>query len=139
MSITIVSKNNEKTFNNLNVINIGTTQNCHFKLSLDYQILISLQKNENGKWYVVNSLKSNKILFKGQPVTNYLEIGNMCKLMIADSDEYVGIKINETVSSSNLKENTIEKKQTAQIVRRIDNKKTIKMIQEEDLTEQDIQ
>ena len=50
MRITITSKNQEKTFDDAdgNVINIGNSNRCHFKLDIGEPLLLSLQKNENG-------------------------------------------------------------------------------------------
>ena len=79
--------NNEKAFNDSNVINIGSMPNCHFKINPGFDLLISLQKLENGKWKIVNNLKSDKVLFRGQPIGASIEIGSLCKLMLADSDE----------------------------------------------------
>ena len=63
MKVTITSKDNEKVFNDSNVINIGTAPNCHYKLNLPFELIISLQKTDSGKWQVLNTTKSEKVLF----------------------------------------------------------------------------
>ena len=93
MKVTITSKNNEKVFNDSSIINIGSARNCQFKLDLGFELVVSLQKLDNGKWQIVNTSKTDKVLFRGQPIGQTLIIGSLCKLMIADSDEFISIKI----------------------------------------------
>ena len=78
MKVTITSKNNEKVFNEASVINIGTAPGCHFKLDLDFDLIISLQKTDGGKWQIVNNFKSDRVLFRGQPVGSAMPIGSLC-------------------------------------------------------------
>ena len=141
MKVTITSKNNEKVFNDSNVINIGTAPNCHFKLNLDFDLIISLQKLDNGKWQVVNNFKSNKVLFRGQPIGPSIEIGSLCKLMIADSDEYISIKITAAGTNPKVVPGSLElaNRKNAERIKRVENKKTITMIEDEELNEQDIE
>lgn len=93
MDVIITSKNNSKTFSDTNVINIGTAPNCNYKLDLPFDVVISLQKHENGKWRVINTSKSDKVLFKGQAIGFGIEITSMCKLMFSEADEFLSIKI----------------------------------------------
>ncbi|MCD7739884.1 MAG: hypothetical protein LUH11_00840 [Candidatus Gastranaerophilales bacterium] len=139
MNITITSKNKEKVFNdaNNNVINIGTAPNCNYKLDLNFDLIISLQKLPTGKWQVVNSFKSDKVLFRGQPIGPAIEIGSLCKLMIADTDEYISIKITSGNANPKIVPGSLElaNRKSAEKI----NKKTIAMIENEDLNEQDIE
>ena len=141
MKVTITSKNNEKVFNDSNVINIGTAPNCHFKLNLDFDLIISLQKLENGKWQIVNNFKSNKVLFRGQPIGPSIEIGSLCKLMIADTDEYISIKITAAGTNPKVVPGSLElaNRKNAERIKRAENKRTITMIGDEELNEQDIE
>ncbi len=118
MTIVISSSKNEKIFIDKDMINIGTNPNCDFQLDLDCDLLITVQyiKADN-KCIVMNTFHSDKIFFKGEPFGK-IEVGNICKLMTADSSEFISIRV--------LSEET----DTA--------KKTIKAIQEEDFTENDI-
>ncbi len=139
MKVTITSKNNEKVFNDTNVINIGTARNCNYKLDLDFDLIISLQKLESGKWQVINNFQSDRILFKGQPIGKAIEIGSLCKLMIADTDEFIGIKItvggtNPKVVSGSLE---LANRRNAEKLKR-ENQKTITMIEDEEINEDDI-
>ncbi len=141
MKVTITSKNNEKVFNDSNVINIGTAPNCHYKLDLGFDLIISLQKLETGKWQVVNNFRSDKVLFRGQPIGAAIEIGSLCKLMIADTDEYISIKITAAGTNPKVVPGSLElaNRRNAERIKRAENKKTITMIEDEELNEQDIE
>ncbi len=141
MKVTITSKNNEKAFSDSNVINIGSMPNCHFKINPGFDLLISLQKIDNGKWQIVNNLKSDKVLFRGQPIGSSIEIGSLCKLMFADSDEFISIKITAAGTNPKIVPGSLElaNRKNAERLKRAENKKTISMIEDEELNEQDIE
>ncbi len=141
MSVTITSKNNEKIFADSKVINIGTAPNCDYKVNLNFDLIISLQKLDTGKWQVVNNFKSDKVLFRGQPIGSAIEIGSLCKLMIADSDEFISIKITAGGANPKIIPGSLElaNRKSAEKIRRAESKKTITMIEDEELNEQDIE
>lgn len=143
MKVTITSQHNEKAFNDadINVINIGTAPNCHFKLNLGFDLIISLQKLPTGKWQVVNNFRSDKVLFRGQPIGQAIEIGSLCKLMIADSDEFISIKITAAGINPKVVPGSLElaNRRNAEKIKRAENRKTITMIEDEELNEQDIE
>lgn len=90
MAILITTLNGEKVFEK-DVINVGTNPNCDVILNLDYDIMLTLQY-ANGKCAVMNNFQSEKVLFKGQPIKR-VDVSNVCKLMFANSQEFVSIKI----------------------------------------------
>ncbi len=142
MRVVIASLNDEKTFDDLSVINIGTAPNCNYKLNLDFDLILSLQLQENGRWMVLNNFKSNKVLFRGQPIGSCIEIGSLCKLMIADSDEFISIKVTVAGTNPKIVPGSLElanKRNAEQIKRAETAKKTITMIEDEELNEQDIE
>ena len=141
MKVTITSKNNEKVFNEASVINIGTAPGCHFKLDLDFDLIISLQKTDGGKWQIVNNFKSDRVLFRGQPVGSVMPIGSLCKLMIADSDEFVSIKITAAGTNPKVVPGSLElaNRKNAERIKKAEHQKTITMIGDEELNEQDIE
>ncbi len=141
MKVTITSKTNEKVFDDKSVINIGTAPNCNFKLNLDFDLILSLQKLDNGKWQVVNNFKSDRVLFRGQPIGDTLEIGSLCKLMIDGADEYVSIKITSAGANPKIVAGSLElaNRKSAEKIGRAQNQKTITMIEDEELNEQDIE
>lgn len=115
MTIIISTQNGERVFEK-DVINVGTNQNCDVVLNLAYDIMLTLQI-ANGKCMVTNNFQSEKVLFKGQPIKR-VEVSNVCKLMFADSDEFVSIRLIAEAPQQPVK--------------------TIKSIGSEDLTEADI-
>ena len=140
MKVTITSKNNEKVFNDSSIINIGSARNCQFKLDLGFELVVSLQKLDNGKWQIVNTSKTDKVLFRGQPIGQTLIIGSLCKLMIADSDEFISIKITSGGVNPKVVPGSLElaNRKNAERIKRVENKRTLAMIEEEDLNEEDI-
>ena len=93
MTIVISSSKNEKIFIDKDMINIGTNPNCDFQLDLDFDLLITVQyvKAEN-KCIVMNTFHSDKIFFKGETFGK-IEVGNICKLLTADSSEFISIRV----------------------------------------------
>jgi len=116
MTIVVSSSKLEKVFDEKDVINIGTNPNCDFQLDLDFDVLLTLQydRDEN-KCVLMNTFHNERVLFKGKPIKK-VEIGNICKLMFADSEEFINIKILENTPV----------------------KKTVTTIAREDLTEEDM-
>ena len=141
MTVTISSKSGEKSFEDLNVINIGTAPKCNYRLdNIGFDLILSLQKKDDGKWQIVNSFKSDKVLFRGQPIGASVVIGSLCKLMIADSDEFISIKVTTAGTNPKIAPGSLElaNRKSAEKIRRAE-KKTITMIEDEELNEQDIE
>lgn len=96
MTIIVTSSKQEKVFDEKDVVNIGTIQNCDFKLDLDFDVLITLEyDSRENKHILMNTFHSERVLFKGKPFGK-IEIGNICKIMFAGSEEFISIKILET-------------------------------------------
>ena len=75
MIITLSSKNNEKTFTNNDIINVGSNPNCDFVVDMGSDFLLTLQcDNANKKITVLNSFNNQNILLKGKPLAQTLEI-----------------------------------------------------------------
>ena len=140
MRIVIASKNNEQTFDGASVINIGSAGGCQYKLNLGFELVISLQQQDNGKWQIINTSKSDKVLFRGQPLGPMIEIGSLCKLMIAGTDEFISIKITSAGTNPKVVSGSLElaNKRNAEKIKRAE-RKTITMIEDEELNEQDIE
>ena len=112
MIITISSKNNEKSFSKKELINIGSNNGCDFVADIGSDFILTLQCDlQNKKCVVLNNFNNQKILFKGQPMGQKIEFDNVCKLMSADNDEFISIKISEEVVQEQVYEqNAIEQK-----------------------------
>ena len=117
MAIIISTSQGEKTFNK-DVISVGTNPKCDVILKTNYELFLTLEyKAAENKCVIINTFKSDKVLFKGQPVKR-VEVKNVCKLMFGDSDEFLSVKVVEEAHETP--------------------KKTITSIGKEDLTEDDI-
>ncbi len=142
MKITIASKNNEKEFDSkTKVINIGTEVSCHYKFNPGFKLVLSLQQKEDGKWQIVNTSKSDRVLFKGQPIKNAIEMAYMCKLMFVDSDEFINIKMTAGGLTPKIVPGSLElaNRKSAEHMKKAEPQKTISMIEDEELNEQDIE
>ncbi len=118
MAIIISTSQGEKTFNK-DVISVGTNPKCDVILKTNYELFLTLEyKAAENKCVIINTFKSDKVLFKGQPVKR-VEVKNVCKLMFGDSDEFLSVKVIEEAHETQPK-------------------KTITSIGKEDLTEEDI-
>ena len=92
MAIIISTSQGERFFNK-DVITVGTNPNCDVVLNIGYDVLLTLEyKPTENKCSVINSFKSDKVLFKGQPIKR-VEVSNVCKLMFGESDEFLSIKV----------------------------------------------
>ena len=93
MAIVISSTQGEKVFRNKDVISIGTNPNCDVILNTGYDVLLTLEYNTaENKCVIINTFKSDKVLFKGQPIKK-VEVASVCKLMFANTDEFISVKL----------------------------------------------
>lgn len=117
MSVIITSSQITKEFQDKEVINIGTSDNCDFQLHLDFELFLTLEYNQAENVYtLVNTFANNKVLFKGQTFQK-LRIDKISKLILDGTDEYISIKLAQAPASS---------------------QRTISMIAEEDLTQEEM-
>lgn len=145
MGITIASKNQELKFEGKEVINIGSNSHCDVKLDVGFELLLTLNYNAKlNKCILVNTLKSDKVLFRGQPLPQKLLIEKVCKVMIPGSDEFISIRIDQVQnvqSVSQAQKVSVGESLGANSTNALHSsspQKTMKMIQEEDFTESDI-
>lgn len=94
MTFTIITKHGEKTFADKELVNISSKEgaDCRINFGFDYMLTVEFNKS-TGKYSLLNPFNCQNFLFKGQPLPQRLEIDKMCKLMVKDSDEFIGIKI----------------------------------------------
>ena len=100
MTLTISSSKQEKKFETKDFITIGTNPQCDFHIELDEDCMLTVHFDKTGtKCVVTNNFANNKILFKGQPLTERLVFDNVCKLLIANSDEFISMKLTADLQS----------------------------------------
>ena len=92
MSVTIATKNGEQLFNK-NVVTVGTQPNCDVVVNSPVQFVLSIELNPAGGCLVTNLSQSPQILFRGQPMGAQIPVQKACKLMVAGTDDFVGIKL----------------------------------------------
>ena len=93
MDIMITSKNNEKFYEDKNVVTIGTSPACNFRLDLDFEVLLSIQYDFSIRNYVIlNTFSNKKVLFCNRPLKR-LELGCINKICFENSDEFLKIRV----------------------------------------------
>ena len=114
MAFTIISKNNEKTFTDKELVNICSKDGFDFKLDVPFDCMLTVQYDPRAnKCVLLNQFANSNFLFKGKPIPARLEIEKVCKLMVDGSDDFLMIKIignslNTTLAEENLTETDIK-------------------------------
>lgn len=64
MSIVILSSSQEKSFDDKDLINIGSNPNCDFVVNVGYDVLLTVQIDKiTGKCFVINNFHNEKNSF----------------------------------------------------------------------------
>lgn len=114
MTFTIITKQGERTFADKELVNISSKSGADYSIDFGFDYMLTVEYNKTtGKYSILNPFNCTKFLFKGQPLPQRLEIDKMCKLMVKDSDEFIGIKVlagvgNTKISHENLSEQDIK-------------------------------
>lgn len=95
MPVIIATKNGEKSFQDKNVITVGSQANCDVVVNVSVNFVLSVEVTNSGL-KVVNAFSTPQIRFRGQSMGESLTVERACKLMIAGTDEFVGIKLQQT-------------------------------------------
>ena len=95
MPVIIATKNGEKSFQDKNVITVGSQANCDVVVNVPVNFVLSVEVTDSGL-KVVNAFSTPQIRFRGQSMGESLTVERACKLMIAGTDEFVGIKLQQT-------------------------------------------
>ena len=93
MSFTIITKNSKQTVENKNKIVISSQTGGDCLINSNFDIILTVEFIESGKFAVYNNSPNDRLLFKGQPLPQKLEIEKMCKIMVKDSDDFITIKL----------------------------------------------
>lgn len=113
MAFTVITKNGEKTYTDKQLINISSKPGYDILVNTGFPFMLTLQYDAKAnRCLLINQFNNKRFLFKGQPIPASLEIDNICKIMVADSDEFITIKITgipqvppekETMTSADVK------------------------------------
>ena len=97
MGFTVISKNKEQSFNDKKVIYIGSKPNCDFQMDVGFEFVLGVAYDEKTNiCKLVNKYKYPQFLFKGEKLPEVMKIDKICKIMVADSDNFITIKTGET-------------------------------------------
>ncbi len=95
MAFTIVTKNSEKTFNDKELVNISSKEGYDYLADFGFNYMLTVKYDEKtNKCTVLNQFHCDKILFKGDPLPDTLDVDKTCRLLIKDSDDFIQIKLN---------------------------------------------
>lgn len=93
MALIVASRNNKRIFNQ-EQITIGSDLNCDYVMSIGEKFLITLHyREEDQKCIIINSSGTKKFLYKNSPIGERASISSAVKFQIADSDDYLILKI----------------------------------------------
>lgn len=96
MTLTISSSKQEKTFEKKDFITIGSNPQCDFHVEVAEDCMLTVHFDKTGtKCVLTNNFPNNRILFKGKPITERIVFDNVCKLLIADSEDYISMKLTQ--------------------------------------------
>lgn len=94
MAFSITTKNGEKVFTDKEVVNISSKEGCDYLLNLGFGFLLTVQYDKSlNRCTILNPFNSQKFLFKGAPMGAKVDVTNLCKIMVADSDEFITVKV----------------------------------------------
>ncbi len=133
MSFSIITKYGEKVFNDKEVINISSKAGSDVTLNLGFDFLLTVQYDKtSNRCIVINSFNNPNFLFKGNPIPEKIGVTNLCKLMVANSDEYITIKVAQP-------QPTVEAQKTEQPIQQPQKPvETVSSIASQDFTKEDI-
>ena len=94
MGFSITTKKGEINFEEKELITIGSKDGFDVKLDVNFDCMLTLQFDKNAnKCIVLNQFNNQNFLFKGQILPMNLEVDNISKIMVKDSDEFITIKV----------------------------------------------
>ena len=94
MSLIISTKYGEKAFQNKDVISISSKAGSDLVLNLGFDFLLTIQYDKNTNTAsVLNPFNNPNFMFKGLPMGAKVDITSVCKIMVANSDEYITVKV----------------------------------------------
>ncbi len=95
MAFTIVTKNSEKTFKGKELVNISSKEGYDYLADFGFNYMLTVKYDEKtNKCTVLNQFHCDKLLFKGEPLPDTLEVDKTCRLLVKNSDDFIQIKLN---------------------------------------------
>ena len=107
MAILIGSSSQKKVFNK-NIISIGSTSDCDFVMNIGKDKLYVQYSEQKSKYILVNRESNPYVLFKGQTFKGGIVINNVLKLTIANSEDFIIIKMVELPLEKNVSNEVVD-------------------------------
>ena len=94
MAFSIITKYGEKTVQNREVVNISSKAGSDIVMNFGFDYLLTIQYDkELNRCTILNPFNNPNFLFKGAPMGEKLDVTNVCKIMVANTDEFIGIRV----------------------------------------------
>ena len=135
MTFSIITKYGEKVFSDKEVVNISSKDGCDYKLPLPFNFLLTVQYDKGlNRCTILNPFNNPNFLFKGAPMGAKIDVTNVCKIMVANSDEFIGIKVHQQETAQPVQQQTVQPQPAPQ-----PQVETVSSIAQQDFTKDDIQ
>ncbi len=96
MAFSIITKYGEKVFQDKEVVNISSKAGTDLTLNLGFDFLLTVQYDKaTNKCSILNPFNNPHFLFKGAPMGAKIDVVNVCKIMVANSDEFIGVRVQQ--------------------------------------------
>ncbi len=92
MAVLIASGSQKKVFNK-NIVTIGSTSDCDFVVNIGQGRLVLQYSQNHDKYLLQNKSANRNVLLNGAPVATVVQIENELRLAIANSSDFIAIKV----------------------------------------------
>ena len=138
MAFVVITRYGEKLFQDKEVVNISSKPGTDLTLNFGFDFLLTIQYDKaSNKCSIVNPFNNPNFLFKGIPMGAKIDVTNICKIMVANSEEFITVKMSvvqaaQPQQASQSQQPTL----TPMPQKRVE---TVTSIAQQDLTKDDIQ
>lgn len=143
MSFSIITKYGEKVFDDKEIINISSKPGSDLVLNFGFEFLLTIQYDKAAnKCIVLNPFNNQNLLFKGVPLPAQSAVTTLCKIMIANTDEFIMIKVGQpqvqSISQPQVAQQQIAQSPQAQPQVQQVHSETVSSIAQQDFTKDDM-
>ena len=94
MPLIISTKYGEKVFEDKDVISISSKPGSDIVLNFGFDFLLTIQYDKiTNTASVLNPFNNPNFMFKGMPIGAKVDVTNICKIMVSNSDEFITVKV----------------------------------------------
>ncbi len=96
MTFSVITKDNEYSFTNKELINISSKDGYDVRVNLNFDFVLTVNYDvKTNTCTVLNQFNCEQILFKGKPLPQKLVVEKTVRLMAKNSDEFIQIKLDD--------------------------------------------